>query len=100
MQNGWVWFDLKCKYDVGGMKPGGPRGVGGLVHRMCILVQAWRLGWVGTKPGGRTRFGSGLDLGTEEGMWKVASGKITRMNPSARYLSPDWAWKLDIAQEG
>lgn len=33
-------------------------------------------------------------------MWKVAAGKITRVNPSARYLGPDWAWKLDIAQEG
>lgn len=56
-----------------------------------------------SKPEGyewRTRFGPGLDLGTEEGMWKVAAGKITRVNPSTRYLGPDWAWTLDIAQEG
>lgn len=42
-QKCWVAFGLECKYDVGGMKSGGSQR-GGLMHRVCILVQAWRLG--------------------------------------------------------
>lgn len=86
-----IWFGWdEVKWTQGGL----------LAHKMYILAKAWRLGKARTE---LTRVclalsvGHRLDMGIGEGACMGGSGRLTRLDPSARCVGPSLEERLGVA---